>query len=124
MNLANEKIQSPNLKTIYNIVDWIDFGFVFLTIFYYGRMISDFASGLPYGVELNHEIIVDLINTNPSAVGIMLLFASLALCTTFIFLTVKIRARQEIGAVRAVGRLVWNGIWIVFDLLFLVTILF
>ena len=117
-------MQQGNLKQIYNIVDWIDLGLVAIIIFYYGRLVQSLQYQLPDGVELDYAQIVNLSTNNASPIGIALLVASLAICGIFIYLTVKMRMRREIGIIRATGRLIWNGIWIPLDLYFLYLILF
>ena len=111
-----------NLKKIYNIVDWIDFGLVFAIIAYYGSLMSR----LPMQdiTELDYWQIVILAIEHATLTGIALLLASLAVCVTFICLTIKMRKRRQIGIIRTIARLIWNGIWIPLDVFFLYMILF
>ena len=99
-----------SLKQIYNIVDWIDLGLVIAIIAYYSRM--------------DHTQLFNLSGEHATPIGILLLLASLAICITFILLTIKMRKRQEVSLARAVLRIIWNGIWIPLDLYFLFTLLF
>lgn len=104
-----EIIKPENLKQIYNIVDWVDLGLVIAIIWYYSR--QDLSQLLSF----NHQV---------SFFGIFLLLASLVISITFVYLTIRMRKHRQIGPVRAIARLIWNGIWIPLDLFFLITILF
>ena len=101
--------ESTNLKQLYNIVDWIDLGLVIAIVAYYSR--SDLTQ------------LLDLSSANATPIGILLLLASLAICVTFILLTIKMRKRQEVSLARATARIIWNTIWIPLDLYFLYTLL-
>ena len=108
-----------SLKQIYNIVDWIDLGLVAAIIFYYARLFNRDTSS----TGIDWQVIFQG-TENTSLFGILLLLASLAVCITFIYLTVKMRKRQEVSAARATARIVWNAIWIPLDCYFLFMILF
>ena len=123
--------RTSNLKSIYNTVDWIDFGLVFAVIFYYGRLMNTYGNLMDTfqfeqlsGVEFDYMYFLNLAIENATATGIVLLLASLAVCTTFIVLTVMMRRRREIGIIRAAGRIIWNMIWIPLDIYVLCRILF
>ena len=106
--------EPKNYKQLYNLVDWLDFGLVIAIVIYYGRLANN------YGFEQ----MFDLSAEHTSLIGVALLLASLAIAITFIYLTIKMRKLRQISAARAVARIVWNGIWIPLDVLFLFMILF
>lgn len=116
--------ESDNLKKIYNIVDWIDLGLVVAIIIYYTRLINSAQHELSAEMELDYAQIMNLVTENVNLMGILLLVVSLAVCITFIYLTIKMRKRRQIGVVRTIARIVWNGIWIPLDIYFLCMILF
>ena len=115
--------RTSNLKSIYNTVDWIDFGLVFAVIFYYGRLMNNLEFEFPYSMEFDYMYFFNLAIENATNLGIVLLLASLAVCTTFIVLTVMMRRRREIGIFRTAGRIIWNVIWIPLDVYALILIL-
>ena len=116
--------ESTNLKQIYNLVDWIDFGLVIAVVIYYGRLVNNLQVDFTTALELDYAVFVDLIVENAGSAGIALLAASLAVCTTFICLTIMMRKKREIGIARATARIIWNLIWIPLDCYFLFMILF
>jgi len=118
------KTEQDKLKRIYNIVDWIDLGLVVAVILYYMRLMNRLQYNFPAGEGFDYSQIINLIVENTNLIGIALLVASLAICIVFICLTVKMRKARQIGIVRTTARLIWNGIWIPFDLYFLFMILF
>jgi len=99
-----EMIKPENLKHLYNIVDWLDLGLVIAIIWYYSR--QDLSQLLSFDYQA-------------SFFGIFLLLASLAISITFVYLTVKMRKHGQVSKIRAIARLIWNGIWIPLDLFFL-----
>ena len=121
---TRDTAEGEKLKQIYNLIDWIDFGLIGAIILYYGRLIHRLQYELPAIFEGGYERIILLSIEHASYVSIALLMASLAVCTIFICLTIKMRARRDIGAARAVGRIIWNGIWIPLEAYLLFMILF
>ena len=115
--------EPDNLRKIYNIVDWIDLGLVGAIILYYGRLVNSLQYELPTGIELDYAQFFNLAIENANLIGIGLLVASLAVCITFIYLTVKMRRKRQIGVARATVRIIWNGIWIPLDIYALCMIL-
>ena len=116
--------QSSSLKKIYNMVDWIDFGLVIAVVIYYGRLFNIVTDDMIIiWPDFDFTYFVNLIVENAGSVGIALLAASLAVCTTFICLTVMMRKKREIGIARATARIIWNLIWIPLDCYFLFMIL-
>jgi len=111
-----------DLKKIYNIIDWIDFGLVGAIILYYSRLFS--RADLSAITEFDYSTYMRLMVDNATALGVVLLLASLAVCVVFIVLTINMRRARQISATRAVLRMGWNIIWIPFDLYFLFLIFF
>jgi len=120
----NREPEQINLKKIYNIVDWIDVGLVIAIIAYYSNLMSNLQHELTDITEWNYAQFLSLSIEHATLTGIALLLASLAICVVFICLTVKMRAKRQIGIVRATARIIWNGIWIPLDAYFLFMILF
>ncbi|MCL2531762.1 MAG: hypothetical protein FWE40_06365 [Oscillospiraceae bacterium] len=111
-----------DLKKIYNIIDWIDLGLVGAIIWYYSRLFSRIdLSGM---TEFDYTAFMRLSVENVTPLGVILLLVSLAVCVTFIVLTVKMRRAGQISATRAVLRMAWNLIWIPLDLYYLFLIFF
>lgn len=107
-----------DLKAIYTVIDWLDLGLVGALIWYYSRLFRSFdpsamAGGFNYAAFMQHSV------QNTTALGIFLLLASLAICTVFIVLTVKMRRARQISSARAAVRMAWNFVWIPFDLFYL-----
>ena len=71
--------RTSNLKSIYNAVDWIDFGLVFAVIFYYGRLMSSLEFEFPDSMEFDYMYFFNLAIENATNLGIVLLLASLEL---------------------------------------------
>ena len=100
----------------YNIIDWIDFGLVFLIGLYYFRMFQD--------MEVTPDNIVEVINTPISLVGFILCLASLFVCIFAVNTAIKVwRSGANSSKIRLTLRLVLWGFWIPFDLLIIVTTL-
>ena len=116
-------VKGQELKQIYNIVDWIDFGLVFAVIVYYTRLVNNLQDGLLVGTQFDFAQFMTLAIENANFIGIALLAASLAVCVTFICLTIKMWRRRDIGIVRATARIIWNMIWIPLDVYVLCMIL-
>ena len=81
--------ESSNLKQLYNIVDWIDFGLVFAVVFYYGRLVNNLIYDLQNGVVLGYREIINLSVEYATLTSIALLVASMAVCITFVFLLLR-----------------------------------
>jgi len=118
------KTEQYKLQQIYNVVDWLDLGLVVAIILYYVRLVNRLQYNFLATETLDYSKIINLIRENTNLTGIVLLVASLIICVVFICLTIKMRKTRQIGVVRTTARLIWNGIWIPFDLYFLVMVLF
>jgi len=116
--------EQGHLKRLYNIVDWIDLGLVGLIIFYYARLMSQLQPDLPAALDMDYGQILRFLAEHATLTGVALLVASLAVCVTFIYLTIRMRRTRQIGIVRAAARIIWNGMWIPLDLYFLFLIFF
>ncbi|MCL2195029.1 MAG: hypothetical protein FWB76_03670 [Oscillospiraceae bacterium] len=111
------RIPTNQLKTVYNIIDWVDLGLVGLIIWYYSRLFGGLDVSLI--TEFDFSTYTRMMVDNATALGVVLLLASLAICAVFIYLTIHMRRARQISAARTVVRLAWNLIWIPFDLYFL-----
>jgi len=111
-NVENRKSQ---LLKIYNIIDWMDFGLIFLIIAYYSTISSEAITAL----DLNQAgaFFDTMFSFTPSVIGLMLCLASLVVCVSAIIVSILI---QKSGANKsklrlAVRFIIW-GVWIPFDL--------
>ena len=112
-------------KNLYNLLDWIDFGLAGLIIFYYGRKFTelfDFEE-LLLVAETDVVAIISALVENASVISIVLLSASLVVCLSFICLTIIMRKKGHISAVRAFARVTFAAFWIPLDVAFLLMIL-
>ena len=67
---------------------------------------------------------INLVIENANSTGIALLLASLAVCVTFVVLTIKMLKTRQVSIPRAIGRIIWNSIWIPLDVYVLFMIFF
>jgi hypothetical protein len=120
MTQAKEK---STLEYIYNGLDWLDLGLAAAIIFYYSRLIMGLPSYVTEELISNPAQFINIAVENAGAIGIALVVASLFICTAFVLLSLELRRRKEASGVRTLGRLIWNGAWILMDVSFLVVII-
>ena len=121
-----EEIVKSDLLTLYNIIDWIDFGLVFAIIFYVANAARDAGSGLqnifyPGNGAIETEQILNVFSLPPSVIGLLLCVASLAVSVSAIIVSRLIHKKgANKSRLRLIVRYIVWGVWIPIDLYFIV----
>jgi len=116
----NDEQSKSELLTLYNIIDWVDFGLVFAIIFYVSRTFSDMGFTMDYLINTSRDVGFIFYDFPPSVLGLLLCVASLIVSVSAIIVS---RLIHKTGAhrsrLRLIGRYIIWGIWIPVDIYFI-----
>jgi len=110
-----KEARRSRLLAIYNIIDWLDFALIFLIVAYYTN--ASQATFAMLDMANANNLIEALLTFTPSATGLLLCLASLAVCVSAIIVAIMIqRSGANKSWLRLIVRFIIWGVWIPMDL--------
>ena len=120
-NIATLREQEKKWKKVINRIDIL---LIIATIFYYVRVVNNLGEDLFGGAGFNYFVFIQTLAENTGLLGILLLSVSIFTFAAIIYFAVKEQMAGEIGELKTVAMIAWNGIWIVGDAMLLHMALF
>ncbi|MCL2571610.1 MAG: hypothetical protein FWE11_04325 [Defluviitaleaceae bacterium] len=106
--------EKSRLLSLYNIIDWIDFGLIFAIIAYSAVSFQELGEGLEL---FESGWLVYLLDFPPSVIGLLLCLASLVVSVSAIATAIMIQRKgANKSKLRLFSRFIVWGVWIPVDI--------